>query len=128
MRIEGASSIFSPRWCPALSVNHLAKDPLPIGTGNLFRGQGDDFRDVVGVEFGERFLELGKSGGGGLENGEDLGGGFQFSLPAVDRLDGWDEIDTGRELPFHEGCANLSRLHRIGEGAKNHQNVTHASS
>jgi hypothetical protein len=35
---EGASLIFSPSRCPAMSGNQLAKDPLPIGTGNLLRG------------------------------------------------------------------------------------------
>lgn len=54
--------------------------------------------------------------GGGLENGEHLRAALDSSLPAVDGLDGGQEIHAGGELRFHEGRANLPRLLNIGKG------------
>ena len=63
-------------------------------------------------------LKLRVGGLGGFENGEGLRRRFDFSLPAVDRLDSRDEIDTSRQLLFNQRCANLSR-HFVGrKGAK----------
>lgn len=41
---------------------------------------------------------------------------------------GRNEIHADGELHFYKVCANLSRLTGIGEGAKDYQNITHASS
>ena len=97
---------------------HVIEDPSAVCIRDLIRGEGDDFRHFVGVQFGERLLESWEDGAGGFENGENFGGGFDFSLPAVDRFHSGDEIDARCELPFHKGCANLTRLFRLGECAK----------
>jgi PAS domain-containing protein len=91
------------------------EEPGGVGLSDVGGVEGEDFRDVVGVEFGEGVLEGGQGGGGGFEDGEGFGGGFDSTLPAVDRLHGGEEIDAGRELPFDERCANLSRLSVSGK-------------
>jgi len=72
------------------------------------------------MQFGEFLLESRKYSGTCLENGEHFAGGFDLSLPSIDRLDTRQKIDARRELRFHQQCANLSRLLQTGEGAKDH--------
>lgn len=55
---------------------------------------------------------------GGFENGEGFRRSFDRTLPAVDGLDSWDEIDTSRQLLFNQRCANLSRYLVGRKGAK----------
>lgn len=96
----------------------FCEDPGSVGVCHGGGGEGDDFRDFVGMKLGEGCLEGGKGGAGGFKNGEDFGGGFDFPFPAVNRLDGGHEIDASGELPFHQDRANLSRLLVEREHAK----------
>lgn len=108
--------------------NDAAEDPRAIRFGDLVGRKRDDFRDVVGVERREGLLEGGENGAGGFENTENFRGGFDLPFPAINRLDGGDEIDASGELSFHQGCANLSRLLDVRECTKDYQYVAHADS
>lgn len=80
----------------------VVEDPLSVGFGDVVGAEGDDFGDVVGVEACEFGFEAFEAGGGGFDEGEGFGVGLGVSLPAVDGLDGGDEVDAGRVLLFDE--------------------------
>lgn len=60
--------------------------------------EGDEFGDLVGMECAKP-VECGEGGGsGGFDDDEDLGGGFDGSLPCVDGDDAWEDLDAGGEV------------------------------
>lgn len=77
---------------------------------------------------GQRGIETRQRRGCGLENSQHLCRCLQPALPAIDRLDGRDKVDTSGELPFNQRCANLSRSREIGKGAQDDADRFHAQS
>ncbi len=72
------------------------------------------------MKLGEGLLEGRENGAARFENGEGFRSGFHLALPAVNGFHGGDEIHARDELPFHQSCANLTRLLRLGECAKDY--------
>ena len=72
------------------------------------------------MELGEGLLEGGENRAAGFKNGEGFRRHFYLPLPAVNRFHGGNEIHARDELPFHESRANLTRLLRLGECAKDY--------
>lgn len=98
-------------------------EPLQVGLGAGLDGEGEDFGDLVGVEFLKGGFEGRVGGAGGFDEAEDFIGRFDLILPTINRVDSGNEIDAGGHLPFDQSCANLSRLLGIGKGAEDQQDV-----
>lgn len=78
----------------------LIHHPAGVGFTGLLRGQGDDLRHFIGVQFPQTLLKGGIGLHGGFKDGEHLGAGFDLAFPAVDGFDMGAQIDTGRQLRF----------------------------
>ncbi len=77
---------------------------------------------MTGLQFA---LQLNETLRGCLENSQNFRFVANLALPAKNGLHRRDQIHTGRQLLFHQKCANMSRLREIWEGTQDHLNVTH---
>lgn len=101
-------------------------NPGEIGVRHGFRRQGDDFRNLVGMAGCEGFGERRVGRAGGFDQGEDFGGVFDLSLPAVDGFHAGDQIDACRQLLSDEFRAKLPRRRGVRESAKHNDERVHA--
>ena len=74
------------------------KEPIEIGLRAQPYRDGDEFGDIVGVEFAQAQFDRGKKGCARLDEHQGFGGGFDRSLPSIDRMDIVNDIDAGCEL------------------------------
>jgi hypothetical protein len=74
------------------------KEPIEIGLRAQPYRDGDEFGDIVGVEFAQAQFDRGKKVCARLDEHQGFGGGFDRSLPSIDRMDIVNDIDAGCEL------------------------------
>jgi hypothetical protein len=60
------------------------KEPIEVWVAGRFRMQDEELGNVVGVQAAERFFEAGEVAGGGLDEEQDFGRGFNFALPKME--------------------------------------------
>lgn len=61
-----------------------------------------------------------QAAGGGFDQEEMFTGGFDFSFPAVDRLDRGDlDVDAGGEVFLEEGAGDFAGFGEVGAGYEN---------
>lgn len=90
-------------------ISQRMKQPLSVRRVDFRHGDADHFRNLIGVMFQEARLQSRKKRGAGLDLRDGFRGGFNLSLPTVDRMSG-RETHTSCELLFEKKCANLSRV------------------
>ena len=74
------------------------KEPIEIGLRALPYRDGDEFGDIVGVEFAQAQFDRGKKLCARLDEHQGFGGGFDRAVPSIDRMDIVNDIDAGCEL------------------------------
>ena len=70
------------------------KEPIEIGLRAQAYRDGDEFGNIVGVEFAQAQFDRGKKGCARLDEHQGFGGGFDRSLPSIDRMDIVNDINA----------------------------------
>ena len=87
----------------------MIDDPLQVGGKARLDRKREEFRAVVGVQFGESDLE-GFDRLGGLDQEDRLSVVMDLPLPAVDRARAGEDVHAGGEPLFDEGAGETGRL------------------
>ncbi len=82
------------------------KEPIEVWVAGRFRMQDEELGNVVGVQAAERFFEAGEVAGGGLDEEQDFGRGFNFALPTIDGGEAGDDVGAGGEALVYEGAGD----------------------
>lgn len=77
-------------------------------------GQGDDFGDLVGVEFANGRFQRGVARLGGLDQQWYLDGLLDLAFPLINRAAGRQEVHAGGQAPGDKGVGNLLGGFRVG--------------
>jgi len=85
----------------------FAQQPVEVGVAGGFRSQNEELGNLVRVQAADGFFELGEVGGGGLDEEQELGRGFDLPLPAVDRGEAGDDVDACGESLVDEGAGDV---------------------
>ena len=104
------------------------QDPLEVGREGGGDGDGDDFRDFVGVVFADEGFDAGVVGGAGFDEEQEFAVVLDGAFPAVAALDG-EGLDAGGEFVFQQGFGEALSCGGIGDGGDDHEGlVAHGGS
>lgn len=82
------------------------EDPVEVRVACKLRSEDQKLRDLVGMKTAERFFHRLEVGGGGFDEKQDFGSGFDGSLPAVNRSKSWDDVDARGKALIDEGAGD----------------------
>lgn len=118
-----ASSLPSQSLLTRRRLPHILPHPLEISRKAILSGYLDDFRHFVRMQRFEACLHFRVASRRRFENHHAFGGLFHCAFPPVNGFYRRDDISAGGEIFLHQYPGNLTRFLRIGERAKNEDNV-----
>jgi hypothetical protein len=82
-----------------------------------FRSEDEELGDFIGVEAADGFFEALEISGGGFDEEQKFGSGFNLALPAIDGGEAREDVDAGGEAIVDERTRDaLSFVVRGGGG------------
>ena len=109
-----------------LGITARGNEPIEKGLCAIPYGDSDELGHFVGVEFVKAQFNRGKKICPRFDEHQGFGGGFDRPLPAVNRIDIVNDIDTGRGLLGNQSARDAaSFLWRAGRG-KGHNKIRFA--
>ena len=91
-------------------------EPGEVARVAVRQGEDQKFRGIVGVFCDDQFFQSSEPGAGGFQEEQDFGTGFNFSAPAVMRLDFGEQVGTGNEAGLEGGAGEAAGGFHVRRG------------